>query len=127
MSELIKIVTNKLIDDSDFMKSIEDKLKEITKDGKINKNDIPHIMVIIVKCTNNLKSFNLSYNELFEILEEVVLFILNHFKVISESELNDIKPMIHSCVELTMLQPNVQNCLSSTWIKIKHLFTPYLR
>ena len=122
MSELIKIVTNKLIDDMDFMRSIENKLKEITKDGKINKNDIPHIMVIIVKCTNNLKSFNLSYNELFEILEEVVLFLLNHFKVISESELNDIKPMIHSCVELTMLQPNVQNCLSSTWIKIKRLF-----
>ena len=122
MSELIKIVTNMLIDDKDFMTTIETKLKEVMKDGKINKNDIPHIMVIIVKCTNSLKTFNLTYNELFEILEEVVLFILNHFNVISESDLNEIKPMIHSCVELIMLQPNVTNCLSSSWIKFKRLF-----
>ncbi len=122
MSELIKIVTNKLIDDKDFMTTIETKLKEVMKDGKINKNDIPHIMVIIVKCTNSLKTFNLTYNELFEILEEVVLFILNHFNVISESDLHEIKPMIHSCVELIMLQPNVTNCLSSSWIKFKRLF-----
>lgn len=122
MSELIKIVTTRLIDDIDFMTTIDNKLKEVMKDGKINKNDIPHIMVIIVKCTNNLKSLNLTYNELFEILEDVVLFILNHFKIVSESELNDIKPIIHSCVELTMLQPKVKNCLSTTWTKIKRLF-----
>jgi hypothetical protein len=92
----------------------------VMKDGKINKNDIPHIMVIIVKCTNNLQSLNLTYNELFEILEEVILFILNHFKVVSD--LNEIKPMIHSCVELVMLQPKVKNCLSTTWTKIKNMF-----
>ncbi len=101
------------------MTIIENKLKEIMKDGKINQADIPHVVVIIAQTTNNLKSFNLTYNELYEVLEDIVLFILTHFKVVTEENVKDIKPIIHSCVDLIMLQPKVQNCFSLIWKKIK--------
>ena len=118
MSELLNSVTQKLIDDKEFLNIVEKKLHDIMADGKITTRDIPHIMLIVVHTTNNLKSFNLTYNEMCEVLEDIVIFILEHFKVIAEEEKDDIVAMIKSCVELTMMQPKVKNCLISVWNKL---------
>ena len=74
----------KLIEDTTFLKIVESKLKSIMMDGKIDKKDIPEIIVLVVYCTNNLKKFNLSYNQLGEVLEETIIYLLNHFDVIPE-------------------------------------------
>ena len=118
MSALLNSITQKLIDDKEFMNIVEKKIKEIMKDGKITTQDIPHIMLIVVHATNNLKSFNLTYNEMCEVLEDIVVFILEHFKVIAEEDKDDIVAMIKSCVELTMMQPKVKNCLINVWNKL---------
>ena len=118
MSALLNSVTQKLIDDKEFLNIVEKKIKEIMKDGKITTQDIPNITLIVVHATNNLKSFNLTYNELNEILLDTIVFILDYFKVIAEEDKDDIVAMIKSCVELTMMQPKVKNCLVSVWNKL---------
>jgi hypothetical protein len=118
MSALLHSITQKLIDDKDFLSIVEKKITEIMKDGKITPKDIPNIILIVVHTTNNLKSFNLTYNELGEILVDVIIFLLEHFKVLPEDEKADILATIKSCVELTMMQPKVKNCLTSIWNKL---------
>ena len=118
MSTLLNSVTQKLIDDKEFLNIVEKKLHDIMADGKITTRDIPNITLIVIHATNNLKSFNLTYNELSEVLLDTIVFILDHFKVIAEEEKDDIVAMIKSCVELTMMQPKVKNCLISVWNKL---------
>ena len=118
MSALLNSITQKLIDDKEFMSIVEKKIKEIMKDGKITTQDIPNITLIVVHATNNLKSFNLTYNELSEILQDIIVFLLEHFKVLPEDGKADILAMIKSCVELTMMQPKVKNCLVNVWNKL---------
>ena len=118
MAELLHIAARKLIDDPIFMKIVETKLNSIMKDGKIDKNDIPDIIVLVVYCTNNLKKFNLSYNELGEVLEETINYLLNHFDVIPENAQEDFRVMTHTMIDLVMLQPKVKGCLLSCWNKI---------
>jgi hypothetical protein len=115
MSDLVKTIATKMIDNPEFVKTMENKLKDIMKDGKITSTDIPHIMVIVVQCTNNLKSFNLTYDELTDVLEQTIIYLLNHFKVLPEENKGEIIEMIHSCAELVLVQPQVKNCLVSTW------------
>ena len=118
MAELLHIAARKLIDDPIFMKIVETKLNSIMKDGKIDKNDIPDIIVLVVYCTNNLKKFKLSYNELGEVLEETINYLLNHFDVIPENAQEDFRVMTHTMIDLVMLQPKVTGCLLSCWNKI---------
>ncbi len=115
MSDLVKTIATKMIDNPEFVKTVEKKLKDIMKDGKITSTDIPHIMVIVVQCTNNLRSFNLTYDELQDVLEQTIIYLLNHFKVLPEENKGEIIEMIHSCAELVLVQPQVKNCLVSTW------------
>jgi hypothetical protein len=115
MSELLHSAAQKLVDDPVFLKIVEAKLKSVMSDGKIDKKDIPDIMVLIIYCTNNLKKFNLSYDELGEVLEETIMYLLNHFDVIPEDNKEDFRLMTNSMVQLVMMQPKVKSCLSSIW------------
>ena len=119
MSEVLHSATRKLIEDPIFLKIVETKLNSIMEDGKINKNDIPDIVVLIVYCTNNLKKFNVSYSELSEILEETICYLLDHFDVIPDNSKDECKEMTRTMIQLVMLQPKVKNCLFSFWNKIR--------
>jgi len=103
----------KLVDDSTFLKIIETKLQSIMNDGKIDKKDIPEIIVLVVYCTNNLKKFNLSSNDLGEVLEETIMYLLQYFKVIPEDKKEEFKAMTNSMITLVMLQPKVKSCFNS--------------
>ncbi len=111
MSEILHKATKKLIDDPIFLKIMQTKITSIMDDGKIDKNDIPDIMLLLVYCTNNLKKFNLSYNELSEVLEETIVYILNHFDVIPDDKQDEFMEMIQTMIKLVMLQPKVKSCL----------------
>ncbi len=112
---ILHSAAQKLIDDPTFLKIIETKLKSIMNDGKIDKKDIPDIMILVVYCTNNLKKFNLKYEELSEVLEETIMYLLNHFKVIPDEQKEEFKVMTNSMVQLVMMQPKVKSVLSSIW------------
>jgi hypothetical protein len=115
MSEVLHSAAQKIVDDPVFLKIVEAKLKSVMSDGKIDKKDIPDIIVMVVYCTNNLKKFNLSYNELGEVLEETIMYLLNHFNAIPEECKEDFKVMTKSMVELVMMQPKVKSCFISIW------------
>lgn len=119
MAEVLHRAAQKIVEDPIFLKIVETKLKSIMKDGKIDKTDIPDIMILIVYCTNNLKKFNLSYNELGEVLEETIMYLLNHFDVIPEESKEEFIVMTKSMVELVMMQPKVKSCFVSIFNCIK--------
>ena len=110
---ILHSAAQKLIDDPTFLKIIEVKLNSIMNDGKIDKKDIPEIIVLVVYCTNNLKKFNLKADKLGEVLEETILYLLNHFKVIPEDKKEDFTAMTKSMIELVMMQPKVKSFFNS--------------
>ena len=115
MSDVLHTAAQKIVDDPIFLKIVEAKLKSIMSDGKIDKKDIPDIMVLIVYCTNNLKKFNLTYDELGEVLQETIMYLLDHFNVIPEESKEDFRVMTQNMVQLVMLQPVIKSCFSSVW------------
>ena len=113
MSDIMHKAVKKIIDDPIFLKIMESKLNSIMIDGKIDKNDIPDIIILIVYCTNNLKNFKLSYNQLSEVLEEIIIYLLEHFNVIPEEKKDEFMQMIQTMIKLVMLQPKVKSCITS--------------
>lgn len=107
-----------LIEDKELLDNIEDSLKDIMKDGKVTSSDIPDIFNIVISCTDNLGKFNLTYDELPEILEELVNYILNHFNLIPDEEEEDFQKMINTAIKLVMLQPKIKKGCLKLWNKL---------
>jgi uncharacterized protein YlzI (FlbEa/FlbD family) len=120
--KILKSTVQKLIDDDDFINSLEDKLNEIVKDGKIDSKDIPMIMLVMMECTNNLDKFNLTYNELIETIEEFMIYLLESKKLIREEDKEEIYNLIKLVIKLTMTKPNIHGWFKRQWVKIKSKF-----
>jgi hypothetical protein len=103
----------KLIDDPTFLKIIEAKIQSITSDGKIDKKDIPDIVVLVVYCTNNLKKFNLNADTLGEVLEDTIMYLLCHFNVLPKDKNSEFRIMTKSIIDLVMMQPKFKSCFNS--------------
>ena len=77
-------VLRTLVDDPNFLKSVEKKLDSIMADGKVDATDIPDITLLVVDCVSNLKKFKLTVDELPIVLEEILIYIFDKYEVIPE-------------------------------------------
>ena len=119
MSEqVVSTFLQALIEDKELLNNIESSLQDIMKDGKVSASDIPDIFNIVIECTENLGKFNLTYNELPEILDELINYILNHFDLIPEDEKDDFQKMINTAIKLVMLQPKIKKGCLKFWNKL---------
>ena len=121
MSKLLSVAATKILHDEHLKLTITNGIQSIMKDGKIDSSDIPDIMLILMECTNNLEKFNLTYNQLVEVLEEVIIYILEEQNVIPTDKKEDIYKMIRSTIKLVLLQPKLKSCLTGVWTKFKNL------
>ena len=112
MTELLHNSLQKLINDPIFMKIIETKLNSIMSDNKIDKTDIPDIIVLIIYCTNNLKKLNIKYKKLPIVLEELIVYLLDYFNVIPDEQHYEFIKIIQNMIKLIMFKPkNKYFCL----------------
>ena len=122
MSKLLSVTATKVLHDERLKTSVTQKIESIMQDGKVDTSDIPDILSIVVECTDNLGALHLSYTELVEVLEEIIMYILEHHKVIPDDKKQEFTKMIHGSIKLVLLQPKIKSCILSGWTRLKSLF-----
>jgi hypothetical protein len=122
MSKLLSVTATKVLHDEKLKTSVTQKIESIMQDGKVDTSDIPDILSIVVECTDNLGALHLSYTELIEVLEEIIMYILEQHKVIPDDKKQEFTKMIHGSIKLVLLQPKIKSCILSGWTRLKSLF-----
>jgi len=107
-----------LVDDPSFVESIEDNIKNIMEDGKVTVADMPEIIEMATNCYNNLSKVHLTYEELPDVLIEIINYILDKYELVPEEEEEEIMKMVNMGVKLIMLTPKVKKCCISVWNKM---------
>jgi hypothetical protein len=112
MAENLSNIAKILVEDDKFFKTIEGNIKYIMKDGKVDAYDIPEIMTIVTECYNNLGRIKVSYEELPDILREIIDFIFEKYQIVPDEQEEKFKNMIDTVIKLIMLQPKIKKgCL----------------
>lgn len=114
MSNVLEI----LVDDKEFMSKIEERIENISADGKIDAFDIPNITLLVVECTSNFKKFNLTYEEIPEVLNEILNYIFKKYDVVPDDQEEKFLGMIETVVKLVLLQPKIKKGLKKLISKI---------
>lgn len=103
-------ISQLIVSNKDFINNVENQIKEILKDGRVDTQDIPEIMFVVTECYNNIKNVKVTYEMLPEILEEIVDFILEKHCVIPDDQEEELKKMINMGIKLIMIKPQVKKC-----------------
>jgi hypothetical protein len=97
--------------DITFMKRIDESIKVIMKDGKIDQNDIPEVILLIVELINARK---LTGDEMQASIEELFTFIMEHYNLFPEdpAQKESFEKLFRMCAKLAMIQPNIKKMCS---------------
>ena len=118
MSENLSNIAQILVDNPKFFKTIEGNIKYIMADGKVDANDIPEIMTIVTECYNNLGNIKVTYEELPEVLKEIVDYIFEKYNLVPDEQEEKFKKLIDNAITLSMLQPKIRKgCIKAkNWL-----------
>ena len=97
--------------DVTFLKKIDTAVKEIMKDGKIDQNDIPTIVLLITELSSSKK---MSTPEFEKSLTEMFEYIMDHYKLFpdNEDEKKNFQKLFDMSVKLVLLTPNIKKMCS---------------
>ena len=99
----------------EFIKRINTAMVEIMKDGKIDKNDIPTIVLLITDLITVSGKPKDTDNNLSDSINGLYEFIMGHYKLFPDDDVlkNEFKTLFDVCIKLALYQPNINGAVKS--------------
>ena len=97
-NEMIKLI----IDDPIFITKVENSIKSIVKDNKVEQSDIPEFVFLIMEAYNSLPKAKLTKEE----IPEFISCVYNYF--IPEEERAKHESLIASSIKLVLMNPQLK-------------------
>ena len=96
-----------------FITTIDTAVKAIMADGKIDKNDIPRIMLLITELITTNGSGSVTTEQLAESINSLFNYIMSHYRLFPEDQAQkaEFKKMFDVCVKLALFQPTVNKAV----------------
>ena len=110
MSNRLDKIIDALVKDEQFKKNVNNTLKKIMKDDKIDQKDLPDIIFLVIDSYNKLESKKLSLNDIPEFIRRVVRIILDEKNLIPENQEEIFLNMVETAIKLVMIQPRIRKC-----------------
>lgn len=101
-----------------FIDKINTCVTEVMKDGKLDKNDIPAIVLLVtdlILSSNTPGKVAPTTEQIAESINSLYNYIMTHYKLFPEDDVQkaDFKIMFDMCVKLALFQPNFNKGVKS--------------
>jgi hypothetical protein len=111
LSKFIKLLT----DDANFVNRIEQSIKNILQDGKVDHDDVPELVFIIMDAYNTVAKSQVSMNEIPEFVNCVFNYIADKFNLMPKEERQRMSRLITSSVKLALMAPPINNAVKTSF------------
>jgi len=95
----------------DFITTINTSVKAMMADGKIDKNDLPQMVLLITTLisSSGQSKTPITMQQLEESINSLYNYIMSHYNLFPEDDTQkaEFKAMFDMCVKLALFQPNV--------------------
>lgn len=102
-----------------FIDKINTSVKAMMVDGKIDKNDIPRLMLLVTDLitTSNTANVAITTEQLAASIDSLYTYIMTHYNLLptDETQQADFKALFDICVKLALFQPNINNKCKSVF------------
>ena len=93
-----------------FVDKINACVTDMMKDGKIDKNDIPRLMLLVTDLmTTTSSTKSVTTEQMIASIDTLYNYIMTHYNLFPSDEIQktEFKTMFDICVKLALFQPNV--------------------
>ena len=107
-----------------FITTINTSVKAMMSDGKIDKHDIPRMVLLITTLISSSGQSNvvITTEQLEESINCLFDYIMTHYNLFpdDETQKNDFKAMFDMCVKLALFQPTVTKRVNKIFACLCH-------
>lgn len=123
MSDVVKNIAEKMLENETFRNNIEQGVDEIAEDGKVDMYDIPVMMKIVLENYNSIKELRITKEQFSDVLAYICVKILSDKELIKEDQVDKIEDLISKTMKLVMFNPvfvkGCKNCFIKLFSKCK--------
>ena len=100
---------NDLTKNVSFLQKIDETVKSIMKDGKIDQFDIPEIMLLITDLITTSENSKVTMEQIENSITTLYQYIMTHYKLFPEdpAQKESFERLFNMCVKLIIFQPKV--------------------
>ena len=119
---IVDKIVAELTNDPKFLSRVEESVKKMLQDGKLDSSDVPELVFLIMDTYNTVGNVRVSKELLEEFVKQVFKFIVEKYKLLPQDKMAEYESMIVSSVKLVLLTPSVDSVLKSFGEKLKKFF-----
>jgi hypothetical protein len=100
---------NDLTKNVSFLQKIDETVKSIMKDGKVDQFDIPEIMLLITELITTSEKSKITMEQIENSITTLYQYIMTHYKLFPEdpAQKESFERLFNMCVKLIVFQPKV--------------------
>ena len=100
---------NDLTKNVSFLQKIDETVKSIMKDGKVDQFDIPEIMLLITDLITTSENSKVTMGQIENSITTLYQYIMTHYKLFPEDPVQkeSFERLFNMCVKLIVFQPKV--------------------
>jgi len=121
-NEVLSKIVSDLTNDPKFLARVDESVKKMLADGKLDSTDIPEIVFLIMDAYNTFGSVRVSKEDLCSFVKLIFEFVVDKYKLLPSDKLPEYESMLISSVKLVLLTPQVDVSVKSLKDNLKRLF-----
>jgi hypothetical protein len=98
-----------------FLQKIDETVKSIMKDGKVDQFDIPEIMLLITELITTSEKSKVTIEQIENSITTLYQYIMTHYKLFPEDPVQkeSFERLFNMCVKLIIFQPKLNKSCKS--------------
>ena len=112
---LITKIAEKILDNKEFRDECKKNITDILKDGKVDTNDVPYILSLVIDIVNEIPNVHISQDKIVVVFRIVVLTILDDLNLLNDNNKDSIKRLLDSGLKLLTTHVKQKKYVSKLW------------
>jgi hypothetical protein len=119
---IVSKIVGELTNDPKFLARVDESVKKMLADGKLDSTDIPEIVYLIMDAYNTIGSVTVSKEDLGIFVKLIFTFLVDKYKLLPSDKLPEYESMLMSSVKLVLLTPHVDSVVKNLSESLRKYF-----
>ena len=120
---IVNEIANKILQNEEFKNECKSNITNILKDGKLDSDDTPFIISLVVDIYNNYSEFEITEKKLAGVFNVVIMSLLGEMDLLTSDNKKVIEKLVDSSLKLLFTQVKQRKLIKKLCSFLTKLFT----
>ena len=119
---LINKIANEILQNEEFKNDCKKNISKILKDGKLQSNDTPYIISLVVDVYNNYTQFEITEKKIAGVFNVIIMSLLKEMNLLTSDNNEVVDKLVNSSLKLLFTQVKKRKLIEKLCSSLSKVF-----